>query len=241
MTKSRVRVSSTFLRSVFLALTFIAALAGCGPSIDPAAKADIDGRIAALRAGPNAFPSPTGFEPMPFAAGQWTQYKMTDDKGQPSFFTQKIVGSDAGAFWIETLHEAYTGKTAQRMLVAFGNRTDPSSADIRAVQIKDHKGQVTEMPMGMMPLLQSTYRGALASLVIRWQGLPQETQSVPAGRFDGCYKARTEAQWGPYKTVSDSWPHPAAPPSGTVQSVGIDKPYTMELVGFGTSGAMSEF
>ena len=41
--------------------------------------------------------------------------------------------------------------------------------------------------------------------------------------------------------MSDSWAHPAVPLSGTVKSVGIDKPYTMELVAFGTTGAMSEF
>jgi hypothetical protein len=35
--------------------------------------------------------------------------------------------------------------------------------------------------------------------------------------------------------------HPAVPISGMVKAVGIDKPTTMELVDFGTSGAVSEF
>ena len=78
-------------------------------------------------------------------------------------------------------------------------------------------------------------------LVINWQGLPQESAAVPAGKFDGCFKARTDAQWGPWRSVADSWSHPAVPLSGAVRSQGVDRPFTMELAAFGTSGAVSEF
>ena len=93
----------------------------------------------------------------------------------------------------------------------------------------------------MMPLLQSTYKGIVSGLVIHWQGLPQESATVPAGRFDGCFRTRTEAQWGPWKSVADSWSHPAVPLSGAVKSQGVDKPFTMELVAFGLSGATDDF
>jgi len=93
----------------------------------------------------------------------------------------------------------------------------------------------------MMPLLQSMFRSALATLVINWQGLPQETATVPAGRFDGCFRARSEAQWGPYRSTADSWRHPAIPVSGLVRSQGLDHPFTMELVAFGMTGATADF
>ncbi len=51
--------------------------AGCAPSIDPAAKADIDRRIATLGAPAQTFGAPTGFAPLPFQTGQWTD----DDQG----------------------------------------------------------------------------------------------------------------------------------------------------------------
>jgi hypothetical protein len=217
------------------------ALAACGPSIDPAAKADIDRRVAALQPGAGAVAAPTAFEPMPLAVGQWSQYKLVDDKGQPSFLTYKIVGEEAGAFWLETLHETYSGRMGQKMLVAFGNRMDPSQIEIRAVKTKDKKGNVTELPPGVMSLMQGLYRGIVANLVIRWQGLPQESASVPAGRFDGCFRARSEAQYGSWKSVADSWSHPAVPLSGAVRSQGVDRPFTMELVAFGLSGAVDDF
>ena len=218
-------------------------LSACGPSIDPAAKADIDRRVSALQPGASAVPAPAPgvFAPMPFAVGQWTQYKTTNDKGEPGFLTYKIIGQEGDAVWLEVVHESYTGRTIQKMLVAFGNRMDPNTVEIRAVSTKDAKGRVQEMPPPVISMMQSTYRGAVSMLIISWQGLPQESASVPAGKFDGCFKARTDAQWGPWRSVADSWSHPAVPLSGAVRSQGVDHPFTMELAAFGTSGAVSEF
>ena len=218
------------------------ASSACGPSIDPAAKVDIDRRVSVLQAGPNVVPAPPPgvFAPAPFAVGQWTQYKLTNDKNEPSFLTYKIVGQDADAVWLEMVNETYQGKTMQKMLVAFGNRMDPSQVQIRGVVMKDAKGTVTEMPPQVIQMMQGTYRSAVSMLILSWQGLPQESTTVPAGTFDGCFKARTEAQWGPWRSVADSWAHPAVPLSGTVRSQGVDRPFTMELTAFGASGAVSE-
>jgi hypothetical protein len=218
------------------------ATSACGPSIDPAAKADIDRRISALQPGSTAVPAPSPgvFAPIPFAVGQWSQYKMTNDKGEPSFLTYKIVGQEGDAVWLEMVNETYSGKMIQKMLVAFGNRMDPNQVEIRGVKTKDQKGNVTEMPPPVVQMMQSTYRGAVSMLIISWQGLPQESATVPAGRFDGCFKARTDAQWGPWRSIADSWAHPAVPLSGTVRSQGVDKPFIMELAAFGLSGAVSE-
>ena len=217
------------------------AFGACGPSIDPAAKTDIDGRVAALRSGGTIVPAPPSFEPMPLAAGQWVQYKMLDERGEPSFLTYKVLGQEGGAFWIETLHESYTGRTAQKLLIAFGSRTHPGQIEIRAVVTRDRRGTVTPMPPTMMPLVQSMFKGVVSSLVIYWQGLPQESETVPAGRFDGCYRGRNEAQWGPWTSMTDSWRHPAVPLSGVVRSQGVDRPFTAELVAFGTTGATADF
>jgi len=217
------------------------ALTGCGPSIDAAAKADIDGRVAALHASGASFPAPSGFVPMPLAAGQWTQHKLVNEKGEPSFITYKVLRQDGDAFVIETVHESYTGKMMQQMVAAFGNRMDPSQIQIRAFKMKDAKGRVNELPPGVMPMMQSMYKNAVAMLVVNWQGMPQEDATVPAGQFAGCYKVRTDAQWAGFRSVSDSWSHPSVPLSGMVRSKGVDKATTMELVAFGTSGAVSEF
>jgi len=219
------------------------ALSACGPSIDPAAKADIDKRVSVLQAGSNVVPAPAPgmYAPMPFAVGQWTQYKTTNEKGEPAFLTYKIIGQEGDAVWLEVVNDTYHGRTMQKMLVAFGNRMDPNTVEIRAVSTKDAKGRVQDMPPPVIAMMQSTYRSAVSMLIINWQGLPQESATVPAGRFDGCFKTRTDAQWGPWRSVADSWSHPAVPLSGAVRSQGVDHPFTMELAAFGASGAVSEF
>jgi hypothetical protein len=222
-------------------LLLIAVALGCSPSIDTAAKADIDRRIAALAPPTQSYPAPTGFAPLPFQAGQWTQHKMIDDNGNPSFLTYKIVGEDAGAFWIETVTESYSGRTMLKMLLAIPNRMDPNSVDIRAVSIKDRSGHVQSLDGPMLALMRSTFKGTVSTLILSWQGLPQEDATVAAGTFVGCFKARSDATWGPWHSASASWSHAAVPLSGLVKSQGIDKPHSMELVAFGLTGAVSEF
>jgi len=229
------------MKTAALALLPALLLAACGPSIDPAAKADIDRRVAALSAPKQSYVAPTAFVPMPFAPGQWTRHKLVDDNGQPSFMTYKILTQEADALWVEIVTEQYTGRTLTKMLFAIPNRTDPSSIDIRAVMLKDKDGNVTNIDPMVVSMVKDTYRSALSTLAISWQGLPQEDAQVPAGSFTACFKARTDAAWGPWKSANHSWSHVAVPISGLVRSVGIDKPTTMELVDFGMSGAVSEF
>jgi hypothetical protein len=216
-------------------------LLGCGPSIDVAAKADIDRRVAALGTPKQTYPAPDGFMPAPLAAGQWTRHKLVDDKGQPSFMTYKVIAQVGDAYWFEIVTETYTGRTILKMLLAIPNRTDPSAMDIRAVAMKDKDGHVTNLDGPVLTLMRSSYQGMLSTLVINWQGLPQETASVPAGTFAGCFKSRTDATWGPWHSASTSWSHAGVPLSGLVKSLGIDHPTTMELVDFGLTGAESEF
>src|SRR5262245_32767144 len=94
-----------------IAVVSVAAGAACGPTIDPAARADVDRRGSLLPAEGQAFPAPTAPQPLPLAVGQWVQYKSTDDRGWPSFLTVKVVDELQGAYWIEYLNEGYTGRT----------------------------------------------------------------------------------------------------------------------------------
>lgn len=228
------------IRSLFLSLLLSLGAAACGPSIDPAAKADVDRRISLLQPQQNAFPAQPSFMPRPMAVGQWTQMKIVGDKGEPSLSTYKIVGQDADAHWIEVVNETYMGKTVIKMLIAFGDRSNPSTVDIRMVRMKDKNGQVTDFQGPLLSLMRSSWQNTINTLTVSWQGLAQEDATVIAGTFNGCYKARTDASFGPFRSASISWSHPAVPINGLVKSQGVDNPHTMELVAFGETGAVSE-
>jgi hypothetical protein len=224
---------------VGLVLLSLAGVA-CGPSIDPAAKADIDRRVSLFAPASSSYPSMPVFAPRPLVVGQWTQLKLVDDKGQPSILTYKIVGTEGDAYWVEVVNESYLGKTVTKMLLFFGDRMNPATMEIRSVKMKDKNGQVSQFDGPMISLMKSMWQGALSTLTVTWQGLPQEDVSVLAGHFAACYKARTDAAFGPFRSAATSWSHASVPINGLVKSVGIDHPNTMELVAFGESGATSE-
>jgi hypothetical protein len=222
------------------AAMLIATATGCSPSIDSAAKADIDRRVKAVQPSGQRFAAPQAPQPLPMAVGQWVQYKTIDDKGQPSFFTMKVVDHLQGVFSIEYVTEAYTGKTVTKLDLYLGDRTNPAAMDIRGVKMKDAAGTVTEVPPATLSVMRNTWKGMLDMVTVRWQGLPQENTTVPAGDFAGCYKAETEASFGPFSSKTRSWSHAIVPVSGLVRSQGIDKPTSMELVAFGEKGGVSE-
>jgi hypothetical protein len=213
---------------------------GCGASINDAYKADVDRRVSALHGTGTSYPAVDGFEPMPLAVGQWIEFKVVDDKHNPSFMKYSVVGEQGGAFWIETIHKNYYHTSETRMLVAFGDRSDPATYDVRAFEMRtDGKGQ--DYPPGMLGLLKSLYKPILNNLVVNWKNLPREDAKVIAGDFAGCFKQRTSVSFGPYDQTSDGWSHPSVPINGMVRSEGVDKPFKMELIAFGTAGAKSVF
>lgn len=225
------------------ALAGVAAIliAGCGPAINAAAKADIDRQLVPRDSIP-VVPAPDSgaFKPMPLAAGQWATFKVVDGKSPPSILTYKILAEENGAFWVESVSETYQGKKVQKLLVFFGSRTDPKGIKIRAIKTMDN-GYKNELPNSMVSMVEELFKGALSSLILDWKGLPQEDAVAPAGSFAGCYKARTKTQWGPWKREADSWCHPAVPINGLVRGKGTDGKFAMELLAYGLTGAVSEY
>jgi hypothetical protein len=215
--------------------------AACGPSIDTAAKTDIDRRVSGMRSSGQSFTAPAGFRPRPLMVGQWAEYKSVDEDGKPSFMIQKIVGQDGNAFWFEVESHTYYGKSASAFLLDPGDRMNPDTMDIKAVKQRDNEGRETVFPPEMVSMMRGMFKSSVSMLAITWQNMPQENASVPAGSFAGCFKVRSDAAWGPFKTASYSWAHEAVPISGTVRVQGIDNPHEMLLVGFGDSGAKTVF
>jgi hypothetical protein len=212
------------------------------PSVNNAAKADVDRRIAALSAKNVDYPAPTVAEPLPLAVGQWATFKQTDQDGKPSIVTYKIVGEQDGAFWYETSMDTYFGHSAIKMLLFVGNRRDPNTFDVRAYFTKNTDGTVQEMPPATLSMVRSSFQWVLDNLVIRWDQYPQEDVQVIGGRFASAYRGRSTVQFAGMSATSDVWFHPAVPINGAVKNVGVDRPnMTMELIDFGQSGAQTEF
>jgi hypothetical protein len=216
-------------------------LVSCGPSVNPAAKADVDAKLAAIAQQQRQVAPPQAPQQMPLAVGQWTKHKNIDQDGKPSIMTYKIVAQDGDAFWVETVLEGYTGRSMVKMLVNFGDRRDPATIDLRDVWMMDAKGRVNHVDGVSLAMVKGMMKNSLSGFTMQWQGLPQEDVTVPAGVFGGCFKGRTDVTVMGRTYSSMGWHHPEVPLSGMVKSRGIDRPTEMVLVDYGTSGAQSEF
>jgi hypothetical protein len=221
----------------------VAAVAACvsTSTYDPAVQKDIDRRVAALPTPAQTFPPPAAPSPLPVAVGAWTQHKLVDEQGRPSFMTMKVVGEDFGSYWLEIAEESYLGRTLTKMLVYFGDRSSPSAIDIRILRTKDLRGEVTEASPDQLAGARTRWQGLLTTLAAAYQGLRQEDTSVPAGTFTACYlREGGPAPLAGGGATSRVWSHPMVPLTGVVRAQGLDRPMTMELVAFGEHGARSE-
>jgi hypothetical protein len=135
----------------------IATLIGCGETIDPAAKADLDARVASLpvNATTVAAPPPGPIARMPPAAGQWTRYEMTRRNGEPKLFTERLIAAGPNTLWFEVVDETYEGRTVEQLLVAFDSLTAPTRVELRAMRKKTPNGRVsTTVPEGQLWTLE---------------------------------------------------------------------------------------
>ena len=222
-------------------LASVAPISGCARSVDRAAKADVDARIAAIRPPINTIPFSGASAPMPFSSGQWALYKLTKHGAAPSFVMYRILGEEAGALWWEVESVSYTGRGGMRVLMTVGSPTDPRQLqvrEIRAFMVRGKDGRMVTQPPSVLPAVQRNFAPAFSALVTDWKGLPQEAVNVPAGKFEGCFRRRSITEWGGVHGVSDTWSQPAVPIFGVVSSRAINKAYDMELVAFGVDGPL---
>lgn len=238
----------------------------CAPSITPAAKADIDRRIAELRPPAKSFDAPPEATGVPLEPGQWVQYRVRDDEGRPSFVTHKVVGEESGAFWMEVVTESYAGREVVKLLVGLGELRAPhhlprnakggekgtaaeklahalshKHIELRALLLKNNAGDVTNVPPFFLRVVAFTWPYGFSLAFPDWQTGVRDEASVPAGRFLGCFMIRsTDPGTGEVGESSLSWFHPAVPLAGLVRRRSLDGAALRELVAFGTSGARSE-
>jgi hypothetical protein len=231
------------MRLSFVSAMLVSSLgiAACGPMVDSAAKADLDRQLAQIKTSEETYPPAESFLPMAFVVGQWTEHRITDERGVTALVTYKLVGQQDGAFWLETVSESYQGRDVTKMLVALTAGRDPAGMEIRALRIKKGKEAPVDVGADALTTVREQYRSSLDLLATSFDTDQKDDVRVPAGHFIGCYKVQTAGPWGPWHTPSVVCSHPSVPLSGVVRAhVAGNKARVMDLVGFGLTGAESE-
>ena len=229
-----------FSRRLVVCVAAFAWLA-CGSSANPALQASIDKRVLSFNQfSDNVYAAPQSTEPLPLAVGQWTRYKLMDKEGKPALMTFKVVGEDAGAFWLETVRETYTEKQVTLLLVALGSGRNLDEVEVRAMKQKLDDDAPMEFPAAMLGLMTSLWKPMLENMVVDWQNKDQDDARVPAGVFSKCYQAYSTVSLLGSTEKTRSWSHPVVPRGGNVRSQSVDSTMSMVLLEFGLTGATSE-
>jgi hypothetical protein len=224
-----------------LAAAAALAAAACGPTVNPAAQADLDRRLAEIAPNEETYPPSEAYLPMAFMVGQWTEHRITDAQGHASLITLKLVGQENDAYWLEVVTESAQGREAAKILVALTSGRDPAGINVRAIHVKkEGQAQSVEVQPGQMTEVKGRFHAALDLLAMPVDTNEKDDVRVPGGHFIGCYKVEISRPWGPWQEASTACSHPSVPLSGVVRAAPVGKGGLLELVDFGVSGAESE-
>jgi len=220
---------------IFLAALFFMA---CSPSINPALKQSIDRQLNAMQANDQEYPADTS--PVGYQAGQWSQYKILDDKGQPSIVTYKLLDLEDDMFTIETDTESYYFHDVNRIVFRYQMGAPLDSIEVISVITQKDNEPPTALTGFSLSVLRSLMKKHAKSIFIQsTASVGQSTQEVNAGRFIGCSESDAEVRFGIWSAQSHSFHHVSVPMHGTVRSQAIGGKGNSELIAFGLTGATS--
>ena len=227
------------LLSLFCLALFVAS---CAPSADPAMQSKINSYFG--KSSSRSFKG-GAFVPMPLAVGQYTVYGTTMD-GKRSIMKQAIVGQEQGGWIIETHSITESNESISQMLVTGLDKArekyDPDAIDIVWVKTREGSGEVQSVDGPVLSITKGLYRKALVNFTTKTSGLTDAGSiTVPAGTFAGTQKLDSEVTFLMSTYKSQGWISRDVPIGGTVKSVMPEDNITMELLDFGTSGAVRSF
>lgn len=232
---------------ITILLAGIIGLAACSPTINPQMKAATDSLAASFQNNSRTVAMPADYRPMPWAVGQWIVQRSVDEKGNVTISRMGIVGQEAGGIWIEVESQNYYQRNITKLLFTKmpTNPDEVGDVLVKAISKTDNQEpQVMDFAaMGPIGSLQKTIFKSLMKNIVITSDLTQvnkEDASVPAGAFSGCAKISAELSFAGMTQKTTTWFHPSVPLNGGVKGHSQDGKWKMELLDFGTSGAVSK-
>jgi len=173
--------------------------------------------------------------------GSWAKYATRPKKEAAGTLMWSVIDRPTDTNYVIELEMA---SGPQRFIT----RADAIIVDLRDPDGNDFKGFQFKVPgqsaVSLPGVMKGFMKGAVAALFQianpkRIEGAPQETVTVKAGTFEGCYKIRGPGVAFGVKQLATHWVHPSVPLPGIVKTVAAEG--EMELDSYGLSGAKSAF
>jgi hypothetical protein len=217
-------------------------LVACGPSVNPQLVKKVDGYFTTE--GKNYGAAKKFMAPMPLAVGQYVVMGVTEDKTKRSITRIAIVGREKGGWIFEYYNLSGSQEGIMQMCVTgmenVAKSGDMSAVDILWVKMKDKNGQVQTIEGPAIMMMKSYYKKTLENTNVKVTVYTDGgVIKVPAGAFAATNVIKTESKIMGKTYKATGWHHSSVPINGLVKSVSDDGEYVMELLQFGTSGAVS--
>ncbi len=231
---------SWFFTSALTGLILVSvSLAACFPKAQSQSKL-VDSRLAKVTPSERIFKADAVMNDQ--HAGQWLQYKITDENAEPSILTYKLVASDGFHHSIEVVEESYYGKYAIYIEIRYDPGRSSDSLEVRRVLTRHGESIPKESSPEDLSVKKSYYRVFASQLFVHWAKAPKDGDiKVGGGHFRGSHKSYGTLTIGGLSYRAQTWHHPVLPMHGMVKAVRDDgTDGTIELIDFGLDGAQSE-
>jgi len=227
-------------------IMFVAAgLVSCGASTNPQLKAKIGGIFSQSSSSKNYGTSRRFVSPMRYAVGQYVVHGVTEDDGTRSISKTAVVGRDGSAYVLEFSNLTESKESVSQLCIdgldkaARSGNTD--DIDIRWIKVKGEDGKVQKLEGPMIYMMRAMYKNTLRSVNVKVGTYTNGgVVRVPAGIFGGTNVVNAEVVVLGSTYRSKAWYHSSVPINGMVKSVTDDNEQTMELLDFGTRGAVAQ-
>lgn len=219
-------------------------LVSCGPSINPVLQQKINNFYG--NSSSKSFTMSGNFsKPMPMKVGQWV-LQGSNNEGKKSVNKISIVGQEQGGWIFEFYSLTDSEESWNQMLIkgleSANETNNMDEIDIVWVKIKDKDGNISTVDGMVLSLSKGLYKQSLSSLNLKLiAGANGGSVTVPAGTFNGTYKAKSEVTVLGRKFTSDAWYHSDVPINGMVKAISEDGKIHTELLDFGLTGAARSF
>ncbi|HJL27195.1 MAG TPA: hypothetical protein RMH80_33560, partial [Polyangiaceae bacterium LLY-WYZ-15_(1-7)] len=198
-----------------------------------------EGADNAAEASDETFARPESATPLAPAIGQWVRYGTTWRSGGRSTTEYRIVDRQNDTWWIEVT-DVRRGRTKHmRMQV----RPGEGGREHEVLDLTfNNRGTAERIPARLLATYQPMLQQWLGILFPpSWESDPQEDITVRAGHFEQAFKGEKTLRFMDRSVTADVWYHPSVPITGMVKFVDQGGGHTLELLGFGLTGARSAF
>ncbi|QQR89813.1 MAG: hypothetical protein IPJ88_16815 [Myxococcales bacterium] len=224
-------------------LFLVCFFAGSCATSNPALIAAMDQEAARVRQKDQSYAAGDSSDHKALAAGQWTKYSVSNEKGQiVSFVTTRLLEVDERLRTTEVEMQSKDIHSVSEFVMDPGEEGDFKDIEILRAVTKEKGQEAHELSEIELAIGGAFWKNILKSVQPEhFVSQGKEEVRVPAGTFLGADKVDSSLDVTGKKIHGSAWIHPAVPLSGAVKTVNDHGKSELVDFGFDAKSTMAQF